>query len=111
MAYKKESTHHGTKMKLFAEFIKYSKYDFSGNPRCVDLVDVRKENGKLVAKRICLSYINRFQGIGELKTGDRISFMGWVLMGKVTHPTRVTKVIASLVSEEIPLKPSQISSD
>ena len=107
---KKTSVQHGTKMKLIAEFESYSKFDFAGNPRCVDLIDIKKENGKLVSKRICIRHIGKFNEAGELRKGDIISFDGWVLMGKVSHPTKVTKIRAPAVSEEIPLEPLKVAS-
>lgn len=90
MGYKKTSTHSGTKIKLVAEFEGFAKKDFEGNPRCADVINVTRENGKLVCKRVSLKHVNRFFEAGKLKKGDMISFQGWVINGKVSHPTRVT---------------------
>jgi len=92
MASKKTSTHNGIKMNLFAEFEAYSKKDFEGNPRCADVINVKRENGKLVTKRVSLRHVNRFYQAGPLRKGDEITFMGWVINGEVSNPTRVVRV-------------------
>jgi tRNA(Ile2) C34 agmatinyltransferase TiaS len=93
-----ETAHSGTKMKLVAEFESYSRFDFEGNPGNVDLINIKKENGKLVCKRASIRHIGRFLEAGELRKGDVISFYGWVQMGKVSHPTRVKVIKPALAS-------------
>ena len=93
-----ETAHSGTKMKLVAEFESFSRFDFEGNPRNVDLVNIRKENGQLVCKRASIRHIGRFLEAGKLRKGDVISFYGWVQMGKVSHPTRVKVIKPALAS-------------
>jgi hypothetical protein len=96
-------------MKLVAEFESFSRFDYDGNPRNVDLINIKKENGKLICKRASIRHIGRFLEAGKLHKGDVISFYGWVQMGKVYYPTRITKK-APVVSEGILSKPSQIIS-
>ncbi|AFV22838.1 hypothetical protein Mpsy_0629 [Methanolobus psychrophilus R15] len=103
MGYRKTSTYSGVKIKLTAEFQGYSKKDFEGNPRCVDLLNIARENGKLVTKRVSLRHIDRFFEAGELKKGDRISFQAWVLNGEVSNPSRVT-FVEKLATNEMPSK-------
>jgi hypothetical protein len=93
-----KSAHSGTKMKLVAEFESFSRFDFEGNPRNVDLINIKKENGKLICKRASIRHIGRFLEAGKLHKGDVISFYGWVQMGKVSHPTRVKVIKPALAS-------------
>jgi hypothetical protein len=93
-----ESAHSGTKMKLVAEFESFSRFNYEGNPRNVDLINIKKENGKLVCKRASIRNIGKFLETGKLHKGDVISFHGWVQMGKVYYPSRVMVIKPALAS-------------
>jgi hypothetical protein len=96
-----ETAHSGRKMKLVAEFESFSRFDYEcnpRNPRNVDLINIRKENGKLVCKRASIRHIGRFIEAGKLHKGDLISFYAWVQMGKVYYPSRVMVIKPALAS-------------
>jgi hypothetical protein len=101
MTYKKTSGHNGVKIKLLAQFENFSKKDFNGKPRSVDLINVKRENGKPICNRISMKHINRFREAGDLKKGDMIAFQGWVMGNSVSNPTRVT-IVEKLTTGEMP---------
>jgi len=99
-----KSAHYGTKLKLIAEFDRYSKFDFERRPRCVDLINIAKENGKIVSHRRSVRSASKFEEAGNLQRGDLISFYGWVIDGKVSHPTRVTILKAHQLMCQMPFE-------